>query len=276
MSLERYFRKLPKHATPLPISWRPPPPKRPKRGPGRPRKKCPPVTVTVTIDDSDKESHSDPDESKGTESSMEKSETTELEVERTASAKRLYNTKQKRIIVAYAKQHSFAAATQKFSVPRSTIGRWMIDGYFERDTTKRGVKKGAGRPLTEIDEQLLIWVLENRDLHLSISIPLLQAKALELIGAGNPEFKASSGWTYKFLKRHSLVLHVKISMAQELPATLEERIQAFHCQIERLAEINKFEVVGNMDETPLYFDVVPGRVLDKKGKKKCGSTHHRK
>ena len=37
--------------------------------------------------------------------------------------------------------------------------------------------------------------------------------------------------------------------------------------MKRLAEINKFEVVGNMDETPLYFDVFPGRVIDKKGKK---------
>ena len=56
-------------------------------------------------------------------------------------------------------------------------------------------------------------------------------------------------------------------MVQELPATLEERIQAFYCQIKRVAEINKFEVVGNMDETPLHFDVVPGRVFDKKGKR---------
>ena len=55
-------------------------------------------------------------------------------------------------------------------------------------------------------------------------------------------------------------------MAQELPATLEERIQAFYCQIMRVAGINKFEVVGNIGETPLYFDVVPGRVLDKKWK----------
>ncbi len=69
------------------------------------------------------------------------------------------------------------------------------------------------------------------------------------------------------MQRHSLVLRARTSMAQELAATLEERIQAFHRQIKRLAEINKFEVVGNMDETPLYFDVVPGRVLDKKGKK---------
>ena len=88
----------------------------------------------------------------------------------------------------------------------------MVVGYFERDITKRGVKKGAGQPLTycsEIDEQLLIWVLESRDLHLPITIPLLRAKALELIGAESPEFKASSGWAYKFMQHHSLVLRVK-------------------------------------------------------------------
>ena len=55
-------------------------------------------------------------------------------------------------------------------------------------------------------------------------------------------------------------------MAQKLPATLEERIQAFYRQIKGETEINKFGVVGNMDETPLYFDVVPGMVLNKKGK----------
>ena len=153
----------------------------------------------------------------------------------------------------------------------------MVDEYFEREVTKRGVKKGAGWPLTysmEIDEQLLVWVVENCDLHLLVTIPRLQAKAMKLIGTEYPDFKASSGWAYKFMHRHSLVLQACTSMAQELPATLEEWIQAFYCQIMRVAGINKFEVVGNIDETPLYFDVVPGRVLDKKGKR--SGTHHRK
>ena len=153
----------------------------------------------------------------------------------------------------------------------------MMDEYFEREVTKRGVKKGAGWPLTysmEIDEQLLVWVVENCDLHLLVTIPRLQAKAMKLIGTEYPDFKASSGWAYKFMHRHSLVLQACTSMAQELPATLEEWIQAFYCQIMRVAGINKFEVVGNIDETPVYFDVVPGRVLYKKGKR--SGTHHRK
>ena len=56
-------------------------------------------------------------------------------------------------------------------------------------------------------------------------------------------------------------------MAQKLPATHEERIEGFYHQIKRVAEINKFEVAGNMGETLLYFDVGPGRFLDEKGKR---------
>ena len=87
--------------------------------------------------------------------------------------------KQKKTVVAYAKMHSVAAAARRFTIPRTTIGRWMVDGYFKREVTKRGVKKGAGRPLTYstgIDEQLLVWVLENRDLHLPITIHCCKPK----------------------------------------------------------------------------------------------------
>ena len=115
------------------------------------------------IDDSNKEN--DPDESQGTstDSSMDRSETTELEVQRTGGMRRPYGTKQKCVIVAYTREHSVAAATKKFSIPRTTIGRWMVDGYFERDVTKQGVKKRARRPLTysrEIDEHLSLDVRE--------------------------------------------------------------------------------------------------------------------
>ena len=78
--------------------------------------------------------------------------------------------------------------------------------------------------------------------------------------------QASGGWTRQFMLRHSLVVRCRTLMAQELPATLEERIAAFHRQLKRVKEINCFRVIGNMHETPLYFDV-PSRVIAKKGTK---------
>ena len=69
------------------------------------------------------------------------------------------------------------------------------------------------------------------------------------------------------MKRHHLALRCRTSMAQELPVTLEERIAAFHKHIKRVKELYNFKVVGNMDETPLFFDVVPNRVIASKGAK---------
>ena len=247
---------------PLPITWKKavePPKKRAKRGPGRPRRAQSPAVV-VTSDDEQHELE-------------EEAEDGDCQLAINAAkltTRRVYTVDQKKKIVVYAKENSLAGAQEHFDVPRTTISRWMVDGYFQRNTTKKGVKRGAGRPISygdAVDNQLIVWLLEARDKQLPVTIPLLKARALELITPTHTEFHASDGWAQKFKRRHSLALRIKTSLAQELPATLEERISAFHTQLQRLKEINRFEVIGNMDETPLYFDVVPSRILDRRGKK---------
>ena len=79
--------------------------------------------------------------------------------------------------------------------------------------------------------------------------------------------QASGGYAWQFMLHHSLVVLCRTSMAQELPASLEKRIAAFYRQLKQVKEINRFRVIGNMDETPLYFGVVPSRVIAKKGTK---------
>ena len=145
MSLDRYFTKLPKGA-PLPISWKPsaqPPTKRPKRGPGRPIKiREPQAQEAAIIVDSSSDSEREREDESSCGSAFETSET--AEVEKGRAMKRLYSMKQKKAVVAYVKMHSVAAAARHFTIPRTTIARWMVDKYFTREVTKRGVKKGAG------------------------------------------------------------------------------------------------------------------------------------
>lgn len=50
-------------------------------------------------------------------------------------------------------------------------------------------------------------------------------------------------------------------MAQKLPVTLDERIAAFYKHIKRDKELYNFRVLGNMDETPPFFNVVPNQVI---------------
>ena len=209
------------------------------------------------------------DSSSNSKQEIENEPPKEVEVE-SKKTKGVYTIQQKRRIVAYAKEQSIADAYDYFSVPQTTINRWMVDGYFQRETTKRDNKKGAGRHITYgvgIDEESLSWLLDAHDKQLPVTTQLLRVKALELITPTHSEFKASDVWVHQFRHCHSLVLCVKTSLAQELPVTLEERITASCSQLQRLQEINHFEIVGNMDETPLYFDVIPSHILDQKGKK---------
>ena len=75
-------------------------------------------------------------------------------------------------------------------------------------SSKRG-KHCAGRPMTyskDIDDNLIAWVLKQRDLHLPVWRLELKLKAKALICLQLPNFKASSGWIEKFMCRHSLSL----------------------------------------------------------------------
>ena len=94
-------------------------------------------------------------------------------------------------------------------------------------------------------------------------------KALSLIKPIIPSFKASEGWARGFLQRNNLVLRAKTSIAQMLPADLEEKIARFRqdvCYIRINGDFD-YDLIANMDETPVYFDMVPSRTVDRKGKK---------
>ena len=100
-----------------------------------------------------------------------------------------------------------------------------------------------------------------------VGTELLKAKALKLIKPHNPQFKASNGWIQKFRIRHGLSFRVRTSVSQKLPAQLERKIESFLTQVRALRARHQYplELIINMDETPMYFDIVPGYTINKKG-----------
>lgn len=186
---------------------------------------------------------------------------------------RRYSHAQKRKIAGYARHHGLRPAERKFGVHRCNIKRWRDDLVDEvRGRKGRFNRKGQGRKTSypkDIDEALVQWILELRDQQLPVSTDMLKQKALVLIKPGNPSFKASSGWCQKFYKRHSLVFRQKTSVAQKLPKDLEQQIDRFKSTVRDLRAKTDVppEVLGNMDETPVYFDMLPGKTVEKKGEK---------
>ena len=106
-----------------------------------------------------------------------------------------------------------------------------------------------------------------RERHLCVE--MLRDKAKVAIAQHNPSFQASEGWLRKFMHCHSIVLRAKTSVAQKLPKDLESKIEAFYKEVQELREDGHYskEMIWNMDETPLYFDMIPSQTLEKKGAK---------
>ena len=64
-------------------------------------------------------------------------------------------------------------------------------------------------------------------------------------------------------------MHCKTSVSHKLPPELEKKIESFLTQVRALRARYQYpaELILNMDETPVYMDMIPGRTVAKKGSK---------
>ena len=113
-------------------------------------------------------------------------------------------------VAEYARHHGLRPAEAKFGIHRRNIGRWLkirVDEVKQRKKRKKSNQPGQGRKLSypvELDEKLLQWLLELRDLQVPVSTEMLKQKAHLLISSVVPSFKNSNGWAQKFFRCVSL------------------------------------------------------------------------
>ena len=94
---------------------------------------------------------------------------------------------------------------------------------------------------------------------------MLRLKAKEL--SEDPSFKASRGWYEKWKRRHSVSMRTKTTLAQRLPADLEENIVQFHRFVIAARGRADYPLshIYNMDETPMRFELPSNRTLEFSG-----------
>ena len=87
----------------------------------------------------------------------------------------------------------------------------------------------------------------------------IQTKARELMGHLYPDvsFKGSNGFLARFLKRNDLVQRTVTRVGQKIPGDAPKLCENFLS--------DKYDVIINMDETPMYFDIPSSRTIDFKG-----------
>ena len=91
---------------------------------------------------------------------------------------------------------------------------------------------------------------------------MLRLEAKEL--STDPEFKASDGWYTNWKRRHSISMRAKTTLAQRLPADLEDKVIQFHGFFLRSCQRWGYDLshILNMDEMPMRFELPATRTLE--------------
>ena len=136
--------------------------------------------------------------------------------------------------------------------------------------------EGGGRKSDislENEDNIASWIIQNRKLGFAIKSQNVIMYAKKLI----PEFNDKSDnanlcWCKRFLKKHNFTLRKISHMGQSLPDDYEKKLSFFIEEInKKRSNLNitndKFNLIINIDETPIFYDSPFSNTLDKKGVK---------
>ncbi|KAI5152361.1 hypothetical protein ENBRE01_3223 [Enteropsectra breve] len=150
--------------------------------------------------------------------------------------------------------------------------------------TLRSIGSGRRMLYQEIEAKLLAWVYDERNAHKRIiSFEILRRKALSFATELHiTSFKASNNWIVLFMKRNRLSSRKITSIGQEdhrPPGQIKSTVlNYFENLSHQLSNVNSANNIINMDETPVYIDMMSSRTISFKGEKntEAHSTGHNK
>ncbi|KAI5151325.1 hypothetical protein ENBRE01_2060 [Enteropsectra breve] len=82
-----------------------------------------------------------------------------------------------------------------------------------------------------------------------------------------PQFKGTTSWCYRFMKRKNLVIRSVTSVGQKIPQDWESKVENFRAYLANKCIGLQLEQIGNMDEVPVRLDISETRIVDTKGVK---------
>ena len=150
--------------------------------------------------------------------------------------------------------------------------------------TKRA-RRYTVSPYEELEMDLNSWVIELRSSGLILTRMAIRTRALQLSMDKDKyhitgKFVASAGWCTRFMNRNGLVLRQRTHIAQKLPKDLDDKVDKFHRFVidERKLCAYAMSAIGNMDESPMYFDMPGNTTVDFSGNKTISikTTGHEK
>ena len=174
---------------------------------------------------------------------------------------------------------SLHALANKFQIERKQLKDWVKmykEGKFKgQKKTKKSIGSGKKAKYPELEKELLVWIAKKRDEGFGVPKGAIRVQALKIkereemknLYTDITTFKASEGWLEKFMKRAGLSLRRRTTLAQRLPADHVQKLQSFHKYVigYRKEINNDLSTIGNMDETPMWFDMPAETTVEFKG-----------
>lgn len=185
---------------------------------------------------------------------------------------------------------NISATARAFGIPRQCVQDWVKSQSKLRacaDDTDVCIRKRRNMPSSEeckkkrakfpdMEAELSSWICQQRHDGLPVCSSTIKVRAQQILEKEgmSGDFQASNGWLERFLKRYDIVCRTVTSVGQKVPPNAHLLCESFFDFHNSSVSGVPVSCIGNMDETPLWFDLPQTRTFDFKGVKqvKCKTT----
>ena len=187
--------------------------------------------------------------------------------------RRKYEASFKLRVIEVAKASNNCVAARTFDVAEKLVRDWIKNEDKLRSMPKQKCAMRRGNShWPELDDHVAQWVQGLRQDGYIVTRNKIRSYALKWANNNRDkgkDFKATVGWCNRFMNRKNLVIRQKTKIAQKLPRDLDHKVTNFHRFVIGMRQKHQFSLscIGNMDETPLNFDMMGNRTVDVKGTK---------
>ena len=184
-----------------------------------------------------------------------------------------YDASFKLKVVSLAEEKNNAVAAHEFCVDEKQVREWRKrkTALTEMPKTKQA-RRGDVSMFPELEKELNDWVIECRQNGYIVTRTAVRLQALHLAKDEQyhaSQFRASAGWCTRFMNHYGLALRQRTKIAQKLPQQLESKVDNFLQYVVKLRREHGYKLsqIGNMDETPVTFDMPGNRTIAPVGDK---------
>ena len=175
-------------------------------------------------------------------------------------------------IIKYPKENSRIDAIKKYNVPSSTLSDWFkkekefqdLESSKLNNTT---LNKGPKVKYQEIYNKFKDFIEFNRKLFNLVTTQSLLLKLYEIEPSRkNMNIKSNMNLIYKFLIKYGYSFRTKTHIGQSMKESSLKEASLFWNEVynNRLKQGFNTYRVGNMDETPIFFNMYPDKTIEKK------------